>query len=90
MYGIPNPNPLKTNNKPIHTTTIGVNWFTFARNFVGIRLPTYTTAVIRGMVPMPKRNIYKLPAPALGIVKAPKTAIYTKPQGKKPFKKPMV
>src|SRR5690606_10563356 len=46
--------------------------------------------VISGMVPNPKKTIYKLPLNAFPLTMAANTAIYTKPQGNKPFKKPMV
>ena len=42
------------------------------------------------MVPNPNKNIYKLPCQVFPVAKAPNNDIYTKPQGKKPLRKPIV
>ena len=44
--------------------------------------------VISGMVPNPNRTRYKAPKVAPPLAIAPNTAIYTSPQGNKPFKIP--
>src|SRR5690606_23861637 len=42
-----------------------------------------------GIVPTPKRTIYKPLCRGLANAKAPKSPIYTIPQGRRPFKRPM-
>lgn len=48
------------------------------------------TKVIKGIVPNPNANMYKEPPHKFEDAKAPNTAMYTRPQGRNPFKNPMV
>jgi len=57
IKGIPNPKPLKINKAPIKTTTIGIAFWIIVLKFPLAKLPKYTTTVIKGIVPNPKRNM---------------------------------
>ena len=88
--GIPSPIPLMMNSMAIMAINTGISLRIYIRFFTEITLLNQIALVINGMVPIPKMTIYKLPYIALPPATAPKTAIYTRPQGKKPFKKPTV
>lgn len=57
MYGMPKPKPLKIKSSPIQNTKTGIACCIFFLKVPLVKFPKYTTEVIKGMVPKPKRNM---------------------------------
>ena len=61
IKGIFNPKPLKINKNPKIVTKIGTNFNILFRVATVILFDIKTTKLIKGIVPIPKSIIYKLP-----------------------------
>ena len=71
-------------------TKKGMIFFMRCFTEVLITFPTYITVVMRGIVPRPNKTIYRLLKKISVMESEANTAIYTKPHGKNPFRKPIV
>ena len=82
------PRKIKTNARSI--ASAGIAFVSFRLIFRFMNLPKTEAANIAGIVPIPNITITPMPETALPAAIAPANPIYTNPQGRNPFKNPMI
>lgn len=88
-YGTPSPRPLTISRQAIANKIYGCAFLMLVLIFKDTMLPKNATAHISGRVPSPKAAINKLLFKTEPVARAVAIAIYTNPQGSKPFNTPI-
>src|SRR4051812_34969172 len=89
-YGIPNAEPRSRNSVAMISAIVGAT--KRRRRFIlhDSLVPPIVTAAIRGTVPTPNAAIKSIAPGSEPVPNAPSNAAVTRPQGKRPFKSPML
>jgi hypothetical protein len=90
IIGMPRFKPRTTNNIPTIPIITGMVLRILLIAERLIIFPIIDTANISGIVPNPKKNINEAPLNASPVANAAVRAIYTRPQGSRPFNNPSV